>query len=240
MIVTSITAVSAVQAGGMSSTVVASVDENSSAAAFLQPGDKIVKVNHSKIHIKRDISFALSDVNENSEYSIEYIRDGKCYSDKFTPMQTTYSDGSTGYIIGFTIAPSDVSLGRILYEGFFQTVWMVKLVFVSLGMLFNGQASVSDMSGPVGVVSAMNTAAQTGILDFLFLAGFLAVNIGVMNLLPLPALDGGRTVFALIELIFRKPVPPEKEGIVHFIGFALLIALMLFVTWNDIMRLFNR
>ena len=86
----------------------------------------------------------------------------------------------------------------------------------------------------------MNTAAQTGILDFLFLAGFLAVNIGVMNLLPLPALDGGRTVFALIELIFRKPVPPEKEGIVHFIGFALLIALMLFVTWNDIMRLFNR
>lgn len=240
LIVTSITAVSAVQAGGMSSTVVASVDENSSAAAFLQPGDKIVKVNHSKIHIKRDISFALSDVNENSEYSIEYIRDGKCYSDKFTPMQTTYSDGSTGYIIGFTIAPSDVSLGRILYEGFFQTVWMVKLVFVSLGMLFNGQASVSDMSGPVGVVSAMNTAAQTGILDFLFLAGFLAVNIGVMNLLPLPALDGGRTVFALIELIFRKPVPPEKEGIVHFIGFALLIALMLFVTWNDIMRLFNR
>ena len=240
LIVTSITAVSAVQAGGMSSTVVASVDENSSAAAFLQPGDKIVKVNHSKIHIKRDISFALSDVNENSEYSIEYIRDGKCYSDKFTPMQTTYSDGSTGYIIGFTIAPSDVSLGRILYEGFFQTVWMVKLVFVSLGMLFNGQASVSDMSGPVGVVSAMNTAAQTGILDFLFLAGFLAVNIGVMNLLPLPALDGGRTVFALIELIFRKPVPPEKEGIVHFIGFALLIALTLFVTWNDIMRLFNR
>ena len=240
LIVTSITAVSAVQAGGMFSTIVASVDENSSAAAFLQPGDKIVKVNHSKIHIKRDISFALSDVNENSEYSIEYIRDGKCYSDKFTPMQTTYSDGSTGYIIGFTIAPSDVSLGRILYEGFFQTVWMVKLVFVSLGMLFNGQASVSDMSGPVGVVSAMNTAAQTGILDFLFLAGFLAVNIGVMNLLPLPALDGGRTVFALIELIFRKPVPPEKEGIVHFIGFALLIALMLFVTWNDIMRLFNR
>ena len=240
LIVTSITAVSAVQAGGMSSTVVASVDENSSAAAFLQPGDKIVKVNHSKIHIKRDISFALSDVNENSEYSIEYIRDGKRYSDKFTPMQTTYSDGSTGYIIGFTIAPANVGLGRILYEGFFQTVWMVKLVFVSLGMLFNGQASVSDMSGPVGVVSAMNTAAQTGILDFLFLAGFLAVNIGVMNLLPLPALDGGRTVFALIELIFRKPVPPEKEGIVHLIGFALLIALMLFVTWNDIMRLFVR
>lgn len=240
IIVTSITAVSAFQAGGMSSTVVASVNSEASAAAFLKPGDKIVKVNNSTVHIKRDISFALSNVSGDREYNIEYIRDGKRYSNTFTPMETTYDDGSKGYIIGFTIAPAKIGFFKILHEGFFQTVWMVKLVFVSLGMLFNGRANVSDMSGPVGVVSAMNTAAQSGILDFLFFAAFLTVNIGVMNLLPLPALDGGRTVFALIELIFRKPVPPEKEGVVHFIGFALLIALMVFVTWNDIFRLFGR
>lgn len=240
IIVTSITAVSAFQAGGMSSTVVASVSSEASAAAFLKPGDKIVKVNNSTVHIKRDISFALSDVSGDREYNIEYIRDGKRYSNTFTPMETTYDDGSKGYIIGFTIAPAKIGVFSILHEGFFQTVWMVKLVFVSLGMLFNGRANVSDMSGPVGVVSAMNTAAQSGILDFLFFAAFLTVNIGVMNLLPLPALDGGRTVFALIELIFKKPVPPEKEGVVHFIGFALLIALMVFVTWNDILRLFGK
>ena len=93
------------------------------------------------------------------------------------------------------------------------------------------------MSGPVGVVYAMNEVAQSGWLNFLFFASFLTVNIGIMNLLPIPALDGGRIIFALFELIFRKPVPPEKEGLVHIIGFALLIALMLFVTWNDIARL---
>lgn len=237
VLVTSITAVSAVQAGGISSTVVDSVDSASSAAAFLKPGDKIVKVNDSTVHIKRDISFALSDVSADTECSVEYIREGKKFSDSFTPMEITYEDGSVGHIIGFNVQAKKASFLNIVHEGFFQTIWMVKLVFVSLGMLFNGGASVSDMSGPVGVVSAMNTAAQSGFLNFLFFAGFLTVNIGVMNLLPLPALDGGRTVFALFELIFKKPVPPEKEGVVHFIGFALLIALMIFVTWNDIVRL---
>ena len=85
----------------------------------------------------------------------------------------------------------------------------------------------------------MNTVAQSGLMDFLFFAAFLAVNIGVMNLLPLPALDGGRVFFVLIELIFRKPVPLEKEGLVHFVGFALLIVLMLYATWNDIVRIFT-
>ena len=116
---------------------------------------------------------------------------------------------------------------------------MVKLVFVSIGMLFNGTASVSDLSGPVGVVSAMSTAASTGLYDLIFLAGFLAVNIGVMNLLPIPALDGGRLLFVLIELVRRKPVKPEREGVVHFLGFVLLIGLMLFATWNDICRIFT-
>ena len=106
---------------------------------------------------------------------------------------------------------------------------MVKLVFVSLGMLFTGEAGVADLSGPVGVVNAMNTAAQTGWFNFLFFAAFLAVNIGIMNLLPLPALDGGRILFVLIELITGRPVPKEREGLIHFIGFAVLILLMIFV-----------
>lgn len=85
----------------------------------------------------------------------------------------------------------------------------------------------------------MSTVAKTGLADFIFFAGFLAVNIGVMNLLPLPALDGGRILFVLIEMIFRKPIPRDKEGYVHFIGFLLLIGLMLFATWNDIVRLLS-
>ena len=127
---------------------------------------------------------------------------------------------------------------NILKEAFFQTIWMGKLVFVSLGMLIGGQASVQDVSGPVGVVSAMNTTAQTGgLIGLLYLASFITVNIGIMNLLPIPALDGGRIFFVLIEAIRRKPIPPEKEGVVHFIGLILLVGIMIFATWNDIMRL---
>ena len=129
-------------------------------------------------------------------------------------------------------------LAVFLRESFYQTIWMVKLVFVSLGMLFTGEAGVADLSGPVGVVNAMNTAAQTGWFNFLFFAAFLAVNIGIMNLLPLPALDGGRILFVLIELITGRPVPKEREGLIHFIGFAVLILLMIFVTINDVIRIF--
>ncbi|MGN0178280.1 MAG: RIP metalloprotease RseP [Monoglobaceae bacterium] len=236
IIVVTVTGVSAAKNGGIASTVVESVNPDAQAAQFLQPGDKIVKVNNTTVHIKRDISFELSN-SGSGESTVEFIRDGQRHRETFTPMQIKYDDGSVGYVIGFNVAAERPGVLNVLHESVFQTVWMVKLVFVSLGMLLGGKASVSDMSGPVGVVSAMNTAAQSGWLNFLFFAAFLTVNIGVMNLLPLPALDGGRTVFALIELIFRKPVPVEKEGIVHFIGFILLIALMVFVTWNDIARL---
>ncbi len=235
IIVVSLVATSAFQNGALPSTIVASVNPDASAAEFLQAGDKIIEVNGSHINIKRDISFALS--NAADEHTIAFERNGERHTKTFTPMTITYDDGTEGKIIGFNIAPADITLLGILREGFFQTIWMVKLIFVSLGMLLGGQVGISDMSGPVGVVSAMNSVAQTGLLNFLFFAAFLTVNIGVMNLLPLPALDGGRIIFSLFELIFRKPVPPEKEGVVHAIGFFLLIALMIFVTWNDIMRL---
>ena len=238
IIVVILTTSSGLRYGYMTSTYVASVEENADAASVLAPGDKIVKVNNTTVHISRDISFALSEsTGENCD--IEFIRNGERKKASIKPMEITYDDGTKGYIIGFKIAPSKINLGNILYESFFQTIWMIRLVFISLGMLFGGKAALTDISGPVGVVSAMNTVAQSGMYDFFFLAAFLAVNIGVMNLLPLPALDGGRIAFSLYELIFRKPVPPEKEGIVHAIGFVLLIGLMLFATSNDIIKIFT-
>lgn len=238
LMVTVIVSTSAVKSGGVASTVVETVNSRAQAAQFLKPGDKIVRVNKTTVHIKRDISFELSN-SGGGESTLEFIRDGERHSERFVPMEIKDDDGNASYAIGFNVKIDRTNVFNILHESLFQTIWMVKLVFVSLGMLIGGKASVSDMSGPVGVVSAMNTAAQGGWLNFLFFAAFLTVNIGVMNLLPLPALDGGRTVFALIELIFKKAVPAEKEGIVHLIGFVLLIGLMLFVTWNDILRLIS-
>lgn len=236
LVVLALTTVTAVGNGGISTTTVASVDPDSSAAAFLQPGDKIIAINGKTVHIRRDLSFELSRTN-GAETSITFQRDREKITKTFTPMQVTYEDGSQGYIVGFNVAPAPVGIVNVVREAFYQTVWMVKLVFVSLGMLFQGQANVSDLSGPVGVVHAMSSVAQSGWYNFLFFAAFLAVNIGVMNLLPLPALDGGRILFVLIELIFRRPVPKEKEGWIHFAGFALLILLMVYATWNDIMRI---
>lgn len=236
VIAVSLVLTSAIGAGGLPSTIVAEVNPNASAAEFLRSGDRIVAVNGDRVHIQRDISFALSNA-ESDEYSVTYLRDGKEYTNTFTPYEMQYDDGTTGKFIGFSIAPEKITPWSVIREGFYQTVWMGKLVFVSIGMLFSGEAGISEMSGPVGVVHAMNTVAQSGLLNFIFFAGFLTVNIGIMNLLPLPALDGGRIIFALFELIFKKPVPPEKEGFVHMIGFVLLIGLMIFATWNDIARL---
>ncbi len=237
VIVLGLTIHSAVVSGGMPSTIVESVNPESSAAAFLQPGDKIVAVNGEKVHIRMDLNFAMSQSGgEKSTMTVR--RDGKEFTESFLPMEYTYEDGSKGYLVGFNIAIEKINPVTILKEAYWQTVWMGKLVFLSLGMLLSGQVGVQEMSGPVGVVHAMNTVAQTGFYNLLFFAAFLAVNIGLMNLLPLPALDGGRIFFVLVEMIFRKPIPKDKEGWIHFIGFALLILLMVYVTWNDIVRIF--
>ncbi len=214
-----------------------SVIEQSNVANFLQEGDRIVSINGSKINIKRDIDFAMQQ-NGKKECSLVIERDGRRIEKSFMPFETKYTDGTPAYIIGFTPKIEKANIFNVTREAFFQTIWMGRLVFVSIGMLISGQAGMNDVSGPIGVVDAMNTTAQAGgFVALLYLAGFISVNIGLMNLLPIPALDGGRIFFVLIEAIRRKPIPPEKEGLVHFIGLILLVGLMVFATWNDIIRI---
>ncbi len=105
-------------------------------------------------------------------------------------------------------------------------------------MLITGQLGIDVLSGPVGIYDATDQVVQTGFMNFLMLTAILSINLGVVNLVPLPALDGGRLLFVGIELVRGKPMAPEKEGIFHFVGFALLMLLMIIVTWNDIQRLF--
>ena len=222
---------------GIATTTVSTVMEESGLNGFLQKGDRIVKVNGERVNIKRDIDFVMQQ-SEGGECTVEIKRSGERLTKTFKPYVAKYTDGSNAYLIGFTPEIRPASVFGVIHEAFFQTVWMGKLVFVSFGMLIGGKASVNDVSGPVGVVSAMNTTAKTGgIVSLIYLAAFISVNIGLMNLLPIPALDGGRIFFVLIEAVRRKPIPPEKEGIVHFIGLILLLGIMVFATWNDILRL---
>ena len=122
-----------------------------------------------------------------------------------------------------------------------MTKYIVKLVYSSVLDLITGNVGIEQLSGPVGIVTVVNDAVKTreyAILNLLNLTALLTINLGIFNLLPLPALDGGRIIFVLIEMIRRKPIPPEKEGLVHSIGFILLILLMVFVAYQDVLKLF--
>ena len=139
----------------------------------------------------------------------------------------------------------NLSVGKAALKSFPFTWDLGKLVYESIGMIFTGKAHFRDMTGVVGVVDFVSdTMAQTSSTSdaidlFLWFMALIAVNLGIVNLFPLPALDGGRLIFIIIEMIRRKPVPPEKEGIVHLIGMILLLALMVALTVSDIMRCFG-
>ena len=112
------------------------------------------------------------------------------------------------------------------------------MVYDTIYDLVTGRYGAEAVSGPVGITNTLGDAAKSGFADFVYLAAFISINVGVMNLLPLPALDGGRLVFHIIELIVRKPVPKKIEGIIHGVGLMLLLALLTVVTLKDIVTIF--
>ncbi|MGN0148624.1 MAG: site-2 protease family protein, partial [Clostridia bacterium] len=149
----------------------------------------------------------------------------------------------TRYIIGFSPLQKNVTILNVWGQAWNETRFVVKLVYRSLWDMVTGKVGVDQMAGPVGIVSEVNNAVNSGSRSWLYvinLVGLLTINLGVFNLLPIPALDGGRLFFMIIELIRRKPIPPEKEGMVHAIGMLLLFALIIFVSFNDVMRLIGK
>ena len=150
------------------------------------------------------------------------------------------SQVQTRYIIGFVPQTQDITALNIWGNAWNNTKFVVKLVYRSLWEMVTGKVGVEQMSGPVGIVNEVNNAVNQGSHSWLYvlnLMALLTINLGVFNLLPFPALDGGRLFFMIVELIRRKPIPPEKEGMVHFVGFVALMILMVFVMYNDIMRI---
>ena len=111
-------------------------------------------------------------------------------------------------------------------------------MLTTLKQLFTGKVSVGDLSGPVGIYSVVDSQAKQGFQSIMYLTAYLSMNVGVINLIPFPAFDWGRVLFLIIEKIRRKPIKAKTEGIINTIGFGLLMLLMLYVTFNDILRLF--
>lgn len=149
------------------------------------------------------------------------------------------------YFIGVGYASVATSFMNVIKYGVLEALSWIKIVFYSLGLLVTGQVSGTALSGPVALVSEISSGYERSLAEGLkvvianlsFWIVLISANLGVMNLLPIPALDGGRLVFLVLEAVFKKPIAPEKEGFIHFVGFALLMVLMVFVLYNDIMRL---
>ena len=210
----------------------------------MQAGDEIREINGRRVHIWNDISlYTLTHPGETT-LEVVYERDGEEYT---AVLEARQLDGDTSPKLG-VISSGSVKPGILgtLEYGVYTVRYWVTYAIDSLRMLVTGQVGVRDMSGPVGIVSAVDgiyqAAAPQGMLmvalNLMNFGVLISANLGVMNLLPIPALDGGRLVFLIVEAIRRKRIPPEKEGMVHFAGFALLMVLMVVVMYNDILRLF--
>ena len=232
----------------IATTQVSSFYDYSVSSEKLVIGDEIVKVNDMSIWTTMDISYCFQNTaakaSENDSkvyFDMEVIRNGERIKLEDVPFAlNTSEDRTAGIIIDFTVQPADKTVGAVLSAAFKTALTEGRLIWITLFDLITGTYGINDLSGPVGVVSTMSTAYSVMSIDeFLILVAFITINIGIMNLLPIPALDGARFIFLLIEAIRGKPIPAEKEGIVHFIGFALLMLLMLIVTFNDIARLFT-
>jgi regulator of sigma E protease len=218
--------------------------DSAAAEAGLQAGDTIKKINNEHIHMYREVSLDSAMNTQGDPMNIVYERDGKEYKALLTPK---YSDEDSRYYIGL-VGGGDYMKCNVLqvFEyGFYEVHYWTKYTFKSLKMLVTGKVGVNALSGPVGIAQFVGDTYEevkpyglsSVILTMMDILILLSVNLGIMNLLPLPALDGGRLLFMIIEVIRGKKVSPEKEGIVHLAGFIALMVLMVFVMYQDIMRL---
>ncbi|MFC0014384.1 MULTISPECIES: RIP metalloprotease RseP [Allobacillus] len=214
-----------------------SVEEGSPAEqAELVEGDTITSIDGKEINDWTEFVLYVQE-RPSEEIALTVDRAGETIE---TSLVTNSYETETGEMIGRIGVTRDFDKAplEVFSYGFTQVYEIGKLILDALGMLVTGQLSLDALAGPVGIYTATDEVVQTGILNFFMWTAMLSINLGIVNLLPLPALDGGRLMFLGYEAIRGKPLDPQKEGIFHFIGFALLMLLMIAVTWNDIERLF--
>jgi len=225
--------------------VIQSVSEGGGAqTAGLEAGDTLLSIDGKKVHLYRDVILR-SMLSDGDTVEVEYERDGKEYVTKVTPQ---YSEEEGRYLFGFAGGEYVKSQGIEVFKyAWYEIRYCMDSTYSALIGLFNGTVGKDDVAGPVGIATVVGDTYEATkeygwvsvLVNMMYIAVLLSVNLGILNLLPLPALDGGRLVFMLIEVVRGKPVPPEKEGIVHFIGMVLFLILAVFVLFNDLSRIFN-
>ena len=212
----------------------------------LHAGDRFYSIDGHRIWFSSNVSMFLS--RHGTTHDIVVVRDGQKVRLDGYDIEPLEYEGYEGKYFGFQFGSRvDATLGAKLKYTWYSSLDFVRMVYMSLGDLLAGAVGVKDLSGPVGIVSMMNDVGRESestadaLLNICYLAGFIAVNLAVMNLLPLPALDGGRVflllVTVLIETVTRKKLDPKYEGYIHTAGMVLLLGLMAYVMFNDIVKL---
>ena len=242
---------------GSATTTVNEVSKNSPAQqAGIQKGDIIYKVNDKRVSSFEDLTFKLARLpKDTKDINLSIKRDGKILNVNVVPK---YDENSRRYLIGISPVLKNGLLSKpienvdkntflgTIKDGFNNMIFTIKVTIIGVVDLFTGKIAFKELTGPIGITPVIDSQYETAmkvslgatILTMLNIMALLSANIGVFNLLPIPALDGGRILFLAIEAIRGKPIPPEKEGVVHFVGFVLLMGFGVFVAFKDILNLF--
>lgn len=228
----------AAQEGAITSKTIYSIENDALCGQTgLQAGDEIVAVNGRRCFVANDILYELVRTEAyRADFTVK--RDGQKVELSDVQFNTWQDeDVQTHMTLGFTVYGIKKTPLNVLKEAWNSTLYYGRIVFTSLEDLVRGRESINNLSGPVGIVTAIGQAASYGWQDLLELLALITINLGVFNLLPFPALDGGKVVFLIIEGVTGHAVPEKLQGTLTIAAFALLFGLMLFATYNDIIRL---
>lgn len=220
-------------------TVLRFVEEDSlSHQSGLMVGDEIVEVEGTRVRIATELSY---EIMRKGVHPVDLVveREGERIALSDVQFPTIIQDGMEFGLPDFQVLALEKNFTNVVEQSVFRSLSTVKMIWESLIDLITGRYGFEQLSGPVGVTTAVSEAAKSGFSDFLYLIVVITMNLGIFNLLPLPALDGGRLLFQVIELFRRKPIRPEFEGYVHFVGIVLLMLLMVAITFQDVMKLFG-
>ena len=207
--------------------------------AGLEKGDLVLSINDEKIK-NWDKGLVILQTTDGKPVVFEVQKaNGEVLEYSVTPILETDEEGNKSYKFGIsTMVEKEYGFVNSLKYACNKTVSLFGSMWDTIKYLFQGKVGVNQLSGPVGIYSIVDSQAEEGLEAILYLMAYLSINVGLINLLPFPAFDGGRILFLFIEKIFRKPVSKKVEGIIHTVGFFLILALLAYVTLNDIVKLF--
>ncbi len=209
------------------------------AVAGLETGDKIVKIENKKVS-NSDMLMLELQVHSGEEITFTVEKKDSTTKEVVINPKKIEENGTESYQFGFSLDnKAEKGFFAAIKYAFLKTASIIEQMIYIIGYLCIGKLKLNSLAGPIGIFQVVGETAKTGILNIIYLIAFMSLNVGFINLLPIPAFDGGRLLFLLIEKIKGSPVSPKVENTIHSVGFILLMILMVFITYNDILRLFH-